>query len=175
MTLAAGAITSDRAQTQTETAYYAGGCFWGMEHLLKKKTGVIRLESGFMGGTVENPTYMQVCQEATGHAEVVKVVFDPSKIDYETLTKYFFEIHDPTHLDRQGPDVGDQYRSEVFYTSEVQKEIVEKLIDILKSKGYKVVTRVTPASPFYKAEAYHQNYYYKTGKTPYCHAYTKRF
>jgi peptide methionine sulfoxide reductase msrA/msrB len=162
-------------KNQTAIAYFAGGCFWGLEHLLRKQAGVIDLEVGFMGGKTANPTYEEVYQELTGHAETVKIIFDPEMVGYETLAKYFFEIHDPTQLNRQGPDAGKRYRSEIFYTSSEQKEIAEKLIHILKSKDYDVITRLTPASVFYPAENYHQRYYEKTGNLPYCHLYTPRF
>jgi len=162
-------------ETTTEKAYFAGGCFWGVQHLLEKSDGVISTRVGYMGGHTEHPTYEDVCNHGTGHAETVEVEFDPSKTNYETLAKLFFEIHDPTQLNRQGPDFGDQYRSAVFYTSEAQKQTAEKLIGILKSKGLKVVTEVTKAGPFWVAEAYHQDYYDRTGKEPYCHIYTKRF
>lgn len=162
-------------QTKTETAIFAGGCFWGVEHLLKRVTGVISVESGYIGGKTSNPTYEEVCSHTTGHAEAVRVVFDPSKVTYEVLAKRFFEIHDPEQVNRQGPDVGDQYRSEVFYTNEKQKEEALKLIEILKNKGYKVSTKVTKAGTFWEAEAYHQDYYERKGTQPYCHSYTKRF
>lgn len=164
------------AQTgQTETAIFAGGCFWGVEHLLSKQAGVLDVESGYIGGHTENPTYEQVCSHRTGHAEAVRVTFDPSKVSYEKLARLFFEIHDPTQVDRQGPDIGDQYRSEVFYTTPAQREIAEKLIAELRAKGYDVATRVTQATTFWPAEGYHQDYYERKGTQPYCHAYTKRF
>lgn len=162
-------------QTTTEKAYFAGGCFWGVEHLLKKTEGVISTRVGYMGGPTENPSYEEVCRHGTGHAETVEVEFDPSKTHYETLARLFFEIHDPTQLNRQGPDFGDQYRSAIFYANDAQKQIAEKLIGILKSKGLKVVTEVTRAGPFWVGEEYHQDYYDRTGKQPYCHIYTKRF
>lgn len=158
-----------------EIAYFAGGCFWGVEHMLQKIDGVKTVESGFMGGTVKNPSYREVCTKTTGHAEVVKVTFDPARTDYETIARTFFEIHDPTQADGQGPDIGPQYRSEIFYTSPQQRETADRLIGILKNKGYKVVTKVTPATEFYPAEEYHQDYYDKKGTEPYCHSYTKRF
>ncbi len=160
---------------KTETAIFAGGCFWGVEHLMRSQPGVISIEVGYIGGHTQNPTYKEVCSDTTGHAEAVKIVFDPAKISYEKLARLFFEIHDPTQVNRQGPDIGDQYRSEVFYTTPEQKLITEKLIGELKTKGYKVVTKVTPATTFWKAEDYHQDYYGKTGKAPYCHRYVKRF
>lgn len=159
---------------KTETAIFAGGCFWGVEYWMKKEPGVISVESGYIGGKTERPTYEEVCHKNTGHAEAVKVVFDPSKVSYETLAILFFEIHDPTQLNRQGPDIGDQYRSEVFYTTPRQKEIAEELIARLKAKGYDVKTRVTAATTFWPAEQYHQNYYERKGSIPYCHIKSKK-
>ena len=162
-------------EVKAETAYFAAGCYWGTEYLLKEFDGVISTKVGYMGGHKDNPTYKQVCSGKTGHVEAVEVVFDPSKTDYEKVTKYFFEIHDPTQLNRQGPDIGEQYSSVVFYTSDSQKETTEKLIDILKTKGYDVVTKLLKADKFWPAEDYHQDYYEVRGGTPYCHVYTKRF
>lgn len=159
----------------TETAIFAGGCFWGVEHLMQQQKGVISVVSGYTGGTIENPTYEQVCSHTSGHAEAVLVTYDVNETDYETIAKLFFEIHDPTQLDRQGPDIGTQYRSEVFYQSAEQKQITEKLIEILRSKGLDVKTKLTPAGKFYTAEEYHQDYYIKKQKDPYCHFRTKRF
>lgn len=162
-------------EKNTETAIFAGGCFWGVEHLMRQQPGILSIEAGYIGGKTENPTYKEVCSKTTGHAEAVKIVFDPVKASYTALAKLFLEIHDPTQTDGQGPDLGDQYRSEIFYTTDRQKEIAEELIRELKGKGYKVVTRVTLATDFWKAEDYHQDYYNKTGKVPYCHRYTPRF
>lgn len=159
----------------TDTAIFAGGCFWGVEHYLQKLPGVHSVVSGYTGGKVENPTYEQVCSGKTGHYEAVRVTYDPGQVSYETLVKLFFEIHDPTHWNHQGPDWGEQYRSAVFYQNEGEKKTVEKLIKILKDKGYKVVTEVKPAHTFWEAEGYHQDYYERKGSTPYCHGYTKRF
>lgn len=158
-----------------EKAIFAGGCFWGVEHLLRSVKGVISVESGYTGGNTDNPSYEDVCSGLTGHAEAVEVLFDASQISYEKLAKYFFEIHDPTQTNRQGPDIGTQYRSEIFYTTEEQKSASVKLIETLKSKGYKVATKVTRATKFYPAEKYHQDYYLKKGGIPYCHSYVKRF
>lgn len=159
----------------TETAIFAGGCFWGVEHLMQQQSGVLSVESGYIGGSVANPTYEQVCSKTTGHAEAVRISFDPSKVSYRTLAKLFFEIHDPTQSDGQGPDLGPQYRSEVFFTSDEQRDIAEGLICELRNKGYQVVTRVTRASEFYLAEGYHQDYYVKHGRSPYCHSRVSRF
>jgi len=160
---------------RTERAIFAGGCFWGVEYHFEKVPGVLSVTPGYIGGKKENPTYEDVCSKTTGHAEAVEIVYDPSKATYEQLAKLFFEIHDPTQVDRQGPDIGDQYRSEVFYIGDAQKAVAEKLIGILKGKGLKVATKVTPAGTFWKAEEYHQDYYARHKKQPYCHTYTKRF
>ena len=169
------ASVSATGDTQTQTAYFAGGCFWGTEYFLQQAPGVVSAKVGYMGGHTDNPTYHDVCGHGTGHAEAVEVVFDPTKTTYEALAKLFFEIHDPTQLDHQGPDYGDQYRSEIFYVDDMQKETADKLIGILKGKGLKVVTKVEKAGPFWVAEDYHQNYYKSNGHEPYCHMYTKRF
>jgi len=157
------------------TAIFAGGCFWGVEYFLQKSPGVISVTSGFTGGHVKNPSYKEVCTGRTGHAEAVKIIYDPDKTSYDKLLRLFLEIHDPTQVGGQGPDLGDQYRSEIFYLNEEQKKIAEKDIGILEDKGLKVVTAITKASEFYEAEGYHQDYYFRNGKIPYCHAYTKRF
>lgn len=168
--------TQTAAQEQPlSEAYFAGGCFWGVEYHFEKLDGVISAESGYMGGTVDNPTYEQVCSGRTGHAETVKITYNPDRVTYETLAKLFFETHDPTQLNRQGPDIGDQYRSVVFYADQEQKEITQELIDELKEKGYKVVTKVEKAEMFWPAEDYHQDYYEHKGTSPYCHIYTQRF
>lgn len=158
-----------------ERAIFAGGCFWGVEHLLAKKWGVLSAVSGYTGGSVKDPTYKEVCTGTTGHAEAVEVIFDSNQISYRELAKLFLEIHDPTHIDRQGPDIGNQYRSEIFYLNDNQKKEATELLNILGKKGYDVATKVTKASQFYKAEKYHQDYYNNKGSQPYCHSYVKRF
>jgi peptide methionine sulfoxide reductase msrA/msrB len=158
-----------------ETAILAGGCFWGVEYYLQQLDGVMTVTSGYTGGRVKDPTYKEICTGLTGHAEAVKVIYDPDKISYEEVVKNFLEIHDPTQVGRQGPDIGDQYRSEIFYMNLAQKATAEKLLGILEGKGLNIATKVTIASEFYDAEDYHQEYYFNNGKTPYCHAYKKRF
>lgn len=162
-------------EAKTDTAIFAGGCFWGVEFFFQKEKGVISTEVGYIGGDLKNPTYKDVCNHNSGHAEAIRIVFDKSKTNFETLAKLFFEIHDPTQLNRQGPDIGDQYRSEIFYLNEQQKQTSEKLITILRNNGYKIVTKLTKATTFWIAEDYHQQYYEHKGSKPYCHAYTKRF
>jgi peptide methionine sulfoxide reductase msrA/msrB len=157
------------------TAIFAGGCFWGVEYFMQKEPGVISVTSGYTGGHVKNPSYKEVCTGTTGHAEAVKIIYDPQKTSYEKLLKLFMEIHDPTQAGRQGPDIGDQYRSVIFYMNDDQKQSAEKNIRILNDKGYKVATEVVKASEFYDAEKYHQDYYFNNGKIPYCHVYTKRY
>jgi peptide methionine sulfoxide reductase msrA/msrB len=163
------------ADPKTDTAIFAGGCFWGVEYYMHKIKGVKSVISGYTGGHKDHPTYEEVCTGTTGHYEAVEVVFDPSITNYETVARMFFEIHDPTQWNHQGPDFGIQYRSAVFYRNENQKQIAEKLIKLLDDKGLKVVTEVKKASTFWKAEDYHQEYYEHKGTLPYCHGYVKRF
>lgn len=158
-----------------QKAYFAGGCFWGVEYYLEKQKGVIHAVSGYMGGKTKNPSYEEVSYKNTGHLETVELTYDADTVSYEELVRLFFEIHDPTQIDRQGPDIGKQYASAIFYTDETQKQIAQKLIEILQSKGYKVATKLIEAPEFYEAEDYHQNYYHNNGKKPYCHVYIKRF
>jgi peptide methionine sulfoxide reductase msrA/msrB len=156
-------------------AIFAGGCFWGVEHYFEKEPGVLSVTSGYAGGQGERPSYKEVSSGTTGHAEVVEVLYDPGKTDYETLARLFFEIHDPTQKDRQGPDVGTQYRSAVYYDTDEQRQVAETLIALLRDKGLDVVTEVEPADTFWPAEDYHQDYYARTGGQPYCHVRTERF
>jgi peptide methionine sulfoxide reductase msrA/msrB len=158
-----------------ERAVFAGGCFWGVQALLEEGRGVMRTTAGYTGGHTGHPTYDAVCSHTTGHAEAVEVIFDPRQTTFEAVARLFFEIHDPTQHGRQGPDVGDQYRSAIFYTSEKQKETALRLIGELRKRGLDVATQVTPAVTFWPAEAYHQDYYRKTGGHPYCHRRVDRF
>jgi peptide-methionine (S)-S-oxide reductase len=149
-----------------ETATFAAGCFWGVEEFFRRLPGVTDTVVGYSGGTVENPTYEDVCADATGHAEAVQVTFDPSKISYEELLKIFWENHNPTTMDRQGPDVGSQYRSVIFYHTPEQKEAAEQSKADLSTSGTwhsPIVTEIVPAKPFFRAEEYHQNYLMKKG------------
>ena len=169
-------VSGDAAvEPGTERAIFAAGCFWGVEYHLKNVDGVISTSVGYVGGETESPSYKEVCNKTTGHAEAVEVIFDPSKTTFETLAKLFFEIHDPTQKDRQGPDFGSQYRSGIFYVNDHQKEVAQKLKGILVDKGLKIATEITSAGEFWEGEDYHQDYYEKKGALPYCHIYTKRF
>jgi len=156
-------------------AVFAAGCFWGVEYYFQREPGVIQTTVGYTGGRTEKPTYQAVCSKTTGHAEAVEVIFDSRRTSYEKLARLFFEIHDPTQVDRQGPDVGDQYRSAIFYVNDEQKRVAEELIAALKKKGLNVATRVVPLEKLWPAEDYHQDYYDKTGKQPYCHIRVKQF
>ena len=162
-------------KSKTDTAYFASGCFWGTEYHFMKAPGVRATTVGYMGGHTQNPTYREVCTGTTGHAETTEVIFNPSETSYENLIKLFFETHDFTQVGGQGPDIGDQYRSVIFYTSPEQKNMAEKYIGILTDKGYKVSTQLQPAGEFWDAEDYHQEYYDKKNGTPYCHIYRKIF
>lgn len=153
----------------TEQATFAGGCFWCVEAAFKRVRGVEAIVSGYCGGHTEDPTYREVCNGSTGHAEAVQITYDPGEISYEDLLAVFFEIHDPTTKDRQGPDVGSQYRSAVFYHDDEQRAAVESYIDELEASGTSgIVTEVTPLETFYRAEEKHQGYYEKNPNQPYC-------
>ncbi|PWH17115.1 MAG: peptide-methionine (S)-S-oxide reductase [Anaerolineae bacterium] len=157
----------------TQTAILAGGCFWCLEAVFDELQGVISVESGYSGGHIPHPTYKQVCSGETGHAEVVRVTFDPTVISYRDLLRVFFAIHDPTTLNRQGNDVGTQYRSAIFYVDEEQKRTAEEVIQELteaKLWPHPIVTEVTPFDTFYLAEDYHQEYFAHNPFQPYCMA-----
>jgi len=165
----------DDKVTDTKEAIFAAGCFWGVEYYFKKLNGVLKTEVGYSGGNTTEPTYKDICTKRTGHLEVLRVLYDPNKLSYENLVKYFFEIHDPTQTNGQGPDLGEQYLSAIFYFTEEEKQEANGVIEILEKKGCKVATKLVPAAPFWPAEDYHQDYYAKTGKEPYCHVYQKKF
>ena len=156
-----------------EKAIFACGCFWGVQHQMERAKGVVGSTVGYTGGKEQHPTYQEVKAHSTGHAEAVLVEYDAEQTTYKELCKLFFEIHDPAQTDGQGPDIGPQYRSEIFYLNEAQK--AEAIIQLLREKGYEVNTRLTPASEFWPAEDYHQHYYDKTGGEPYCHIRIKKF
>jgi peptide methionine sulfoxide reductase msrA/msrB len=161
----------DEQEADPQVAYFAGGCFWGVQHYFKKGPGVIDAVSGYMQGHVDHPTYRQVCTDTTGHAETVKVVFDPQRITYRRLLEAFFVMHDPTQLNRQGPDFGEQYRSGIWYVNDEQKREAEAYIKELQASnrfgGQKIVTEVEAAKTFWPAEEYHQDYIAKNGAA--CH------
>lgn len=162
-------------ESNLKTAYFASGCFWGTEYYFQKLRGVSQTTVGFMGGHVDHPSYKDVCTGETGHLEVTAIEYDPKVVNYDQLVKYFFETHDFTQTNGQGPDIGSQYLSCIFYAEEEEKSIAEENIKQLTSKGYKVATMLKPAPQFWKAEDYHQQYYEHNGKKPYCHKYTKIF
>lgn len=166
------AMNTDPApDTAPQTATFGAGCFWCVEAVLEQVDGVLDVESGYMGGSIANPTYEQVCSGTTGHAEVVQVKFDPATISYRELLVWFFKLHDPTTLNRQGADRGTQYRSAIFYHSQEQKLSAEGALDTLEeAKAYAtpVVTEVTAAGPYYVAETYHQDYYRLNKQADYC-------
>ncbi len=158
-----------------ETAIFAGGCFWGVQYYFEKAKGVINTVVGYTGGHVANPSYEQVCSHNTGHYEAIQVTYDPKLTNYEAMAKLFFDIHDPEQTDGQGPDIGQQYMSVVFYANDTQKQIAQNLIDKLTKKGLKVATQLIPVTTFYPAENYHQHHYDHEGSTPYCHHYVDKF
>lgn len=168
-------FVSDSQVLDTEEAIVAGGCFWGVEHFLKQVPGVLRVESGYTGGTTVEPSYEQICQGNSGHYEAVRVIYDKDKTDYYRVLKRFFEIHDPTQKSGQGPDLGQQYQSAVFYYNPEQLAEAELLMQMLQKRGYQVATRLFPVQIFWPAEEYHQDYYAKHRKAPYCHQPVNRF
>ena len=165
----------ESANKKNEKAYLASGCFWGTQYHLNKAFGVTSTFVGYMGGELENPTYPEVKTGLTGHVETVEVNFDPEVISFDKVLELYFETHDFTQVGGQGPDIGTQYRSVIFYTDEKQKETAEKYIAILSKMGHKVATALEPAGKFWVAENYHQHYYDKKEDTPYCHIYKKIF
>jgi peptide-methionine (S)-S-oxide reductase len=159
-------INNERKGVKLETAIFGGGCFWHVEDDFRKVEGVTSTEVGYEGGTKPRPTYKDVCTNQTGHAEVVRIRYDPSRISYENLLEAFFQLHDPTTVDRQGPDFGTQYRSVIFYNSPEQKLLAESFKEKLAKSGRynrPIVTQIAPESTFWKAEEYHQQYYEKQG------------
>jgi peptide methionine sulfoxide reductase msrA/msrB len=165
----------DLTVMDTEEAIFAAGCFWGVEYYFKKLPGVLIAEVGYCGGDVDHPSYKDICRGDTGHLEAIRVVYDTSKLSYADVVKYFFEIHDPTQKDGQGPDLGSQYLSAIFYYDDNQKNTAAELIGVLEKKNLKIATQLLPVRVFWPAEDYHQDYYTKVGKQPYCHHYEKRF
>lgn len=161
--------------TQLDTAYFASGCFWGTQYHFMKAKGVVATAAGYMGGNTFSPTYKEVCTGNTGHIEVVEVIFDNQKTSFEDMVKLYYETHDFEQIGGQGPDIGEQYQSVVFYTDESQKKMTEKYIRILTDKGFKVATLLRSAPEFWAAEEYHQEYYDKKNGVPYCHTYKKIF
>jgi peptide-methionine (S)-S-oxide reductase len=157
--------------SRTEVATLGGGCFWCLEAIYEELRGVEKVESGYSGGAVPNPTYRQVCTGITGHAEVIQVTFDPEVVSFKDILEIFFTIHDPTTLNRQGADIGTQYRSAIFYHDEEQKRVAEEVISELEARHLwddSIVTEVAPFNAFYRAEDHHQGYYRNNGYQPYC-------
>lgn len=161
--------------TETQEAIFAAGCFWGVEFYFQQLPGVLKTQVGYCGGTKVNPTYHDVCSGATGHYEAIRVLYDPAALDYKKLVQYFFEIHDATQHNGQGPDIGTQYKSAIFYFDEQQKKTAAEVIHSLEERDYSIATKLLPVSVFWPAEEYHQDYYTKNGKQPYCHRYQKIF
>lgn len=155
-------FVADQTINDTEEAIFAAGCFWGVEYYFKKLPGVVKTEVGYIGGHKNHPSYEEICSGNTGHIEAIRVLYDPEKLNYETLTKYFFEIHDPTQKNGQGPDIGEQYLSKIFYYDATQKNIAESLITQLEKQNLSIATQLLPVTTFWRAEDYHQDYYEKT-------------
>lgn len=163
--------------SSTEVAYFASGCFWGTEYHFMKAAGVRATTVGYMGGHVQNPSYREVCTGTTGHVETTEILYDTTKTNFEEMIKLYYETHDFTQIGGQGPDIGPQYQSVIFYVNDEQKAIAEKYVKILTDKGFKVATQLRPAKDheFWDAEDYHQQYYENKNGTPYCHIYRKIF
>lgn len=168
-------FVADEAVLETEEVIVAAGCFWGVQYYLDRLPGVLKTEVGYSGGSVDNPSYEDICNKKTGHYEALRIVFDSDKTDLTTVIQYFFEIHDPTQKDGQGPDLGSQYLSAVFYYDDKQKRTVQAVMDELSAMGYDLSTRLLPVATFWPAENYHQHYYQHKNGTPYCHRHVARF
>lgn len=157
--------TTKVSEVVTMKAIFAAGCFWGVQYYYDQIPGVTNTTVGYIGGHMDNPTYEDVCSHTTGHAEAVEVQFNTDEVTYETLVKQFFHMHDPTQLNRQGPDVGDQYRSAIFYVDDTQKQVAEQIRDEVQLKTHdRIVTQIVPTETFYTAEDYHQKYAERTGR-----------
>jgi len=167
--------TPSDTNKQLETAIFAGGCFWGVQYYFEKAKGVVNTVVGYTGGHVVNPSYEDVCSHTSGHYEAIKVTYDPKITSYEDMARLFFDIHDPTQTDGQGPDIGEQYMSVIFYENDAQKATAQKLIGLLTQKGMRVATQLIKATTFYPAENYHQHHYDHEGGTPYCHRFVDKF
>lgn len=162
---------NDLSGKQNHIATFGTGCFWCTEAVFQQVNGVEKVESGYAGGSVKNPTYKEICSGLTGHAEVIQITYNPEKINYDELLEIFWKTHDPTTLNRQGNDVGTQYRSVIFYHDDTQKQLAESYLQELTEANVfsqPIVTEISPISTFYKAEDYHQNYFAANGNAPYC-------
>ena len=168
-------FVADKDVLETEEIIVAAGCFWGVQHYLDRLPGVLKTEVGYSGGSLEHPSYDAVCGQKTGHYEALRIVFDSDKTDLTTVIQYFFEIHDPTQKNGQGPDLGPQYLSAVFYYDDKQKRCVQAVMDELRAMDYDLSTRLLPVSTFWPAEDYHQHYYQRKDAIPYCHRHVARF
>ena len=168
-------FVADRQVLDTRELIVAGGCFWGVDYHLRRIPGVLTVEVGYCGGALPNPSYSDICTGKTGHYEAVRVLFDVNRTNIHDVLKRFFEIHDPTQAEGQGPDIGHQYQSAVFYHTQEEHDEAVSLIQQLEKKGYHVVTKLLPADIFWPAETYHQDYYTKQGIGPYCHQPVERF
>lgn len=168
-------FVANQTVLDSDEAILAGGCFWGIQYFFDHWPGILKTEVGYTGGSSSSPSYTEVCSGASGHYEAIRVVYDASQLDYQQVIQYFFNIHDPTQADGQGPDRGHQYQSAVFYYDDHQKQTAVHTMDLLKNRGYHVVTRLLPVDVFWLAESDHQHYYDQHAKVPYCHRYENRF
>jgi len=170
-------MTTTAADTNShlETAIFAGGCFWGVQYFFEKAKGVKDTKVGYIGGHVDHPTYEDVCSHTSGHYEAIQVIYDNRVTNYENMAKLFFNIHDPTQTNGQGPDIGEQYMSVIFYMNDAQMKTAQNLINTLNGKGYKIATQLKKATTFWPAEEYHEHHYDREGSTPYCHHFQDKF